>query len=152
MTATANPAQTIGCNQCGGRLLWRVVFAGFPASADNFDQLVDHNPRMFTLGPWLRSVAARRDGSSVTVWRLADAAEGGDWAEATVVAYAGPHPGQVPGRTWLTDPSGHGIFADLAELECEGHESLAGEHMGESVFCDGSCQQRIADVTPLRSI
>ena len=23
---------------------------------------------------------------------------------------------------------------------CEGHESLAGEHMGETVYCDGSCQ------------
>jgi len=23
--------------------------------------------------------------------------------------------------------------------ECEGHESLAGAHMGESVYCDGSC-------------
>jgi len=25
------------------------------------------------------------------------------------------------------------------EDECEGHESLAGEHMGETVYCDGSC-------------
>lgn len=25
--------------------------------------------------------------------------------------------------------------------DCEGHESLAGEHMGESVYCDGSCQR-----------
>lgn len=25
------------------------------------------------------------------------------------------------------------------DAECEGHESLAGAHMGESVFCDGSC-------------
>jgi hypothetical protein len=24
--------------------------------------------------------------------------------------------------------------------ECEGHESLAGEHMGETVYCDGSCR------------
>jgi hypothetical protein len=24
--------------------------------------------------------------------------------------------------------------------ECEGHESLAGEHFGESVYCDGTCQ------------
>lgn len=26
------------------------------------------------------------------------------------------------------------------EHECLGHESLAGEHMGEEVFCDGSCR------------
>ncbi len=26
------------------------------------------------------------------------------------------------------------------ESTCEGHESLAGEHMGETVFCDGTCQ------------
>lgn len=24
--------------------------------------------------------------------------------------------------------------------KCEGHESLDGAHMGESVFCDGGCQ------------
>ena len=28
---------------------------------------------------------------------------------------------------------------DDDDLECPGHESLAGEHMGESVYCDGSC-------------
>lgn len=27
---------------------------------------------------------------------------------------------------------------------CEGHESLAGEHMGETVFCDGTCRPRAA--------
>jgi len=24
---------------------------------------------------------------------------------------------------------------------CEGHESLSGAHMGESVFCDGTCRR-----------
>lgn len=24
---------------------------------------------------------------------------------------------------------------------CEGHESLAGAHMGEAVYCDGSCRR-----------
>ena len=28
------------------------------------------------------------------------------------------------------------------EHECPGHESLAGAHMGESVYCDGSCQYK----------
>jgi hypothetical protein len=28
---------------------------------------------------------------------------------------------------------------DDEQPECEGHESLAGEHMGEGVYCDGSC-------------
>ena len=28
----------------------------------------------------------------------------------------------------------------LLESACEGHESLAGAHMGESVFCNGTCQ------------
>lgn len=27
------------------------------------------------------------------------------------------------------------------EAECLGHESLAGDHMGRSMFCDGSCQR-----------
>lgn len=26
-----------------------------------------------------------------------------------------------------------------ADVECEGHESLDGAHMGETVYCDGSC-------------
>lgn len=34
-------------------------------------------------------------------------------------------------RDWLT--------AQAAD-ECEGHESLAGEHMGETVYCDGTCR------------
>jgi hypothetical protein len=33
----------------------------------------------------------------------------------------------------------HGAEAD-DEWECEGHESLAGEHMGETVYCDGTCR------------
>ena len=28
----------------------------------------------------------------------------------------------------------------VAVRECEGHESLAGQHMGEAVYCDGSCR------------
>jgi hypothetical protein len=27
------------------------------------------------------------------------------------------------------------------EDECEGHESLDGAHMGETVYCDGSCRK-----------
>ena len=33
-----------------------------------------------------------------------------------------------PGEAGPMDPS-----------ECEGHESLDGAHMGETVYCDGSC-------------
>jgi hypothetical protein len=32
-------------------------------------------------------------------------------------------------------------YEDEYGTECEGHESLAGEHMGETVFCDGSCKR-----------
>lgn len=85
-------------------------------------------------------VARHREGT-VTVWRLADADRGGDWAEDTVIAYAGPHPSdEVPGRTFVLDLSGHGFYEELADAACEGHESLSGAHMGETVFCDGSCQ------------
>lgn len=35
--------------------------------------------------------------------------------------------------------------------ECEGHESLAGEHMGEDVFCDGSCRPPIYSRTAFDS-
>jgi hypothetical protein len=30
---------------------------------------------------------------------------------------------------------------ECVELECPGHESLNGAHMGESVYCDGTCQE-----------
>ena len=30
---------------------------------------------------------------------------------------------------------------DDDDFGCEGHESLAGEHMGETVYCDGSCRK-----------
>jgi hypothetical protein len=29
---------------------------------------------------------------------------------------------------------------DDPDDECEGHESLDGEHMGETVYCDGTCR------------
>jgi hypothetical protein len=28
----------------------------------------------------------------------------------------------------------------IEDAQCEGHESLAGAHMGESVYCDGTCR------------
>lgn len=33
--------------------------------------------------------------------------------------------------------------------ECDGHESLTGRDMGESVFCDGSCQPIPTDAEPI---
>lgn len=30
-------------------------------------------------------------------------------------------------------------FDGTRKPECEGHESLSGAHMGESVYCDGKC-------------
>lgn len=36
-------------------------------------------------------------------------------------------------------PAGAGLTKPLPS-SCEGHESLAGEHMGETVHCDGSCK------------
>jgi hypothetical protein len=51
--------------------------------------------------------------------------------------------------SWLRDKSElKGSTIDTADwrevyaafrAECEGHESLDGAHMGEIVFCDGSC-------------
>jgi hypothetical protein len=48
---------------------------------------------------------------------------------------------------WNVDP----MRAEAAAIEefddhvaeahdCDGHESLAGEHMGEAVYCDGGCR------------
>lgn len=35
------------------------------------------------------------------------------------------------------------MFPDEDDDECEGHESLDGAHMGETVYCDGSCQKGV---------
>ncbi|MDQ6524288.1 hypothetical protein RB608_11785 [Nocardioides sp. LHD-245] len=78
MTATT---PTVACDQCRGRLVYRVKCEDFPAEADNFDQVVDHRPVVFTSQHWLTTVAENREGK-VTVWRLADADQGGDFAEA----------------------------------------------------------------------
>lgn len=132
---------TTACLNCTGTPTYRVQLAGYPDPVDNFDQLVDHVPHMFIASPVLIATAQARDGRSITVWRLADADQGGDWSEDTVIAYAGPHPSpDVPGRTWIKDMSGHGFFEEASEASCEGHESLSGAHMGETVFCDGSYQ------------
>lgn len=39
--------------------------------------------------------------------------------------------------------------ADDDDTECEGHESLAAEHMGESVYCDGTCLPRRRELVEL---
>lgn len=38
-------------------------------------------------------------------------------------------------------PSDGTDFDDDDDDQCEGHESLDGAHMGESVYCDGSCRR-----------
>lgn len=45
------------------------------------------------------------------------------------------NPGRPICRTCADDPA-------VLALYCEGHESLAGEHMGETVQCDGTCLGR----------
>lgn len=46
--------------------------------------------------------------------------------------------------TRLAEEGGEEYDGDTEEeLECEGHESLAGADMGASVFCDGSCVRQV---------
>jgi hypothetical protein len=42
---------------------------------------------------------------------------------------------------WLSEDDVHpdDIPPERSE-DCEGHESLAGAHMGQTVYCDGSCK------------
>lgn len=103
---------TIGCDGCDGVMKYRTTFAGFEAAADNFDQLVDHLPRLFTLHTFLESVAFDREGS-VTITRLADTDTGGHVAADVVLAYAGPHPGGSDERVVVLDLSGRGAYAAL---------------------------------------
>lgn len=77
------------------------------------------------------------------------------WAEFVDLAAYSEEPEITD--TWpesLTDAAGQALYqiaerlaralfqwlGDLTDYDCEGHESLAAEHMGESVYCDGMCQ------------
>lgn len=42
------------------------------------------------------------------------------------------------------EPDGESNEDDEDDDGCPGHESLAGEHMGEAVYCDGTCQGAVA--------
>lgn len=103
--------QTVACESCdapNGR--YRITFTFFAAAQDNFDQLSDHLPRLFTNSGWLAGVAANQLGT-VTVQRLvADA-----W---TVIAYAGPDPVRPDQRIWIRDLEEYGTFAALAARAC----------------------------------
>lgn len=37
-------------------------------------------------------------------------------------------------------PLDEAVTEFTASLDCEGHESLDGAHMGETVHCDGTCR------------
>lgn len=100
-TNVTHNTATIGCAGCDGVARYRVQFAGFRAEGDNFDQLVDHLPLVFTSDAFLRSVAENREGR-VTVTRL-PTAEDPAGAEPVVIAYAGPHPATSTGRGWNRD-------------------------------------------------
>lgn len=47
-------------------------------------------------------------------------------------------PGDIPGHRGHTTKFSLEV-PEPEPAECEGHESLAGAHMGQSVFCDGTC-------------
>ena len=112
--STTTDEPIVACDQCDGVIRYRVRLAGYPHQPDNFDQLSDHLPQVFTWLDVLKDTAEHRDGRSITVWRLADADRGGDWIEDTVLAYAGPHPNGPEGETTVVhDLSGHGFYAEL---------------------------------------
>lgn len=110
---TAAPAYEMGCLGCTAVPAYRVRRThpnGHPD--DNFDQLVDHEPMLFTSDMYLEHVATAGPGSgSVTVWRL-----GGQITEpmklriaaAEVIAYAGPDP-LTGGRSWWSESNPKGM-------------------------------------------
>lgn len=111
-SASAAPAYEMACLACSGIPAYRVrVTHPNGLSGDNFDQLVDHRPRLFATDMYLEIKATSGPGAgSVTVWRL-----GGQVtdpmklriADATVIAYAGPDP-STGGRTWWSETSPQG--------------------------------------------
>lgn len=115
MSASDATTPTVACDQCTGRLIYRVKLDGYPAEVDNFDQLIDHRPEVFTWEHVLKATAEADDDRSITVWRLADADQGGDFAEDVVIAYAGPHPSGSGERVWILDLSGHGFYEELLD-------------------------------------
>lgn len=62
--------------------------------------------------------------------------------DSAVKELAIPHPARKlrAGRT----PYKAEIVLDDEQAVCEGHESLRGEDMGVTVFCDGSCRKHEA--------
>lgn len=86
-------------------------------------------------------------GTAGTGWSLLNGYSGQD-------RYAGPvmHQSECIGGVLADDIlSQPGQYVALIvpgecdEVECEGHESLAGEHMSETTYCDGSCNTHECD-------
>lgn len=92
-------APQIVCTSCGGALTYRVTIESQPAAADNFDQLSDHRPAMFTHPTHLASVAAGTGQLTVRQYTQ-------PWPSldpGVVIAYAGPDP-ETGGRIWFALP------------------------------------------------
>jgi hypothetical protein len=54
------------------------------------------------------------------------------------------HLSDCPGRQQPSPDPGDladAFYAHDEDNQCEGHESLNGAHMGEAVYCDGTCQR-----------
>lgn len=85
-----------------------------------------------------RWVALTHAGSWYTDRYYADDKRGADAAAAALVRLAAEVPGRYMVRAVraFTRPES----ARMVVGECEGHESLDGAHMGETVYCDGTCR------------
>jgi hypothetical protein len=86
-------------------------------------------------------------GSWYTDRYYADDLTGRAAAEAALDRVAAAVPGTYRVdelRTFTRPPHARAVVVVVDEPDdeqgCEGHESLAGEHMGETVYCDGTCR------------
>jgi hypothetical protein len=56
------------------------------------------------------------------------------------------YPGEDDGIRDVSDADWDEYKDGNDEPECEGHESLNGAHMGETVYCRGACARRFDDL------
>ena len=80
-------------------------------------------------GPFIAATSEPSGWHSLATFRPATTDEIDRWHAVRAIT-SGVHEWQTATRD---------LHADETDNECEGHESLAGDKMGESAYCDGTC-------------
>lgn len=127
-----------------------------PAFRDPSDALISARKNL-QLARVYRNMGDQTRAALFATYASADRCVAAQLRKPPVIEYA-PHATDVPAppvksdlvsmasivaqvsQEFIADDNGSDVETDDDETECEGHESLDGAHMGESVYCDGSCK------------